>query len=340
MIHDKRFFVFCFCVILILATTTTPLKHLKGQAEPQYWIYTLEETEEAYHLLKIHVPDGPSEQLLSFPKTAESDLFSLMTEADIEAARVYFDERAGIFYNNDVSEVLSRQPLVRVAGINPSPDNRRVAVTVRYYVLAGSYGISVPNWFGTSQVLIVDGDTGDYHMVWNLGFMSCEFLPESKCPGTDVAIRSLTWTPDQRTLIASLSTYARSEVPLNYPLVVVPVEQDIPPFLIGWANALGIAPNSHELTTITYQDGFWLNAITFDLLTGQHSQTSYTLSPYFVDTEGGLTYIHEYPIFRIINPSEFDAGTAMFNMALFDVSRSDPLSLFRLDISAPWHIIA
>lgn len=323
MIDTRKSLLTCLIALAVLITATSSLQQSDAREEP-LWLYTINETDESFDLMKVSLIDGQSDTLVSFSKTAQFSLLSVIPDSEADEATNLFQKYPDAYPQLDTNEFLSRQPSVTVRLMSPSPDNDSVALLVTYQACAR--GLYDSACFGTSQVVLISGTTGDQQVLLNLGRHSNQYFPGEIRPLQDVTITDLLWLPDQQALVAAISSAAMRRSRWNSSIVVIPTLQGLPAFPIGKGDTWAVAPTSREVTlTSRSHTGRAVSVINFDL-TGEYSETSYPLGEYVVVwVPFGHIYLHTSSVFLIRDDAASVDGVV--SVVVFSANEPDPFDL-------------
>lgn len=204
---------------------------------------------------------------------------------------------------------------VWINSLTPSPDNRSVAVEIKYQ---RCFEPLTPICFGTTQVILVDALGGQRREVFNVGLNSTSFLdyPLSD-PGTQ--IREIQWFPNQQALSIEVTNRSRSG---RTAIVVVPFNSTTP-FKIGEGFTSAIAPTSNQIAVLS-PNSFegdalpqLIRIVDFDLSTGVTSNRQHSLGTWLTVDDSQIRYLDSAIVFVVGVENNLDDGGG--GLAVLDV---------------------
>lgn len=323
--HKMQFI--CIAIIILSVSIVS-----QAQNETNYWVYETIETKDAYEIIRTNALDNTVETVTNIPKTPDFNLRSIMPEEELAEAEHWYTGTISSPVGASIPDHFEYPPNASIPHIEPSPDGSKVAVTIRYSQCNGQLFFKC---FGISQVIIVDGSTGEASILWTLPHVAkSEFFPYCFTPfiytpsGVDTGIVEIRWTPNQASIVAMIY-YDHYGYPPDTPLVLIPINTPQNAFTAGSGESgWTISPDSKQIVSISRdcdsptRENDIVRITTFDLESNQHSYQDYPQSPDTSDL--GMLFNPVFLQNRLIFPVEETNPHVAATGAIYSLGQLDP----------------
>ncbi len=291
------------------------------------WVYAVVTTTNTYDVVRIDMASKAIAQVIySLPKTARMTFGELMPQDEIDFAQAYYQQQK----LGSMSYLLPLYPDTYSVSIEPSPDRQNVVVNI-FYRLCVHPGKFL--CFGSSQLVVVQSETGQATVLWNMGLHSKTYAsPTCLTAGVDIdtyqTVGKMAWTGDGKAIAVSFTGD-----PYCYPwganLPVFMVEMESKKVIeAGQAVAWDLSKLNNEIYELSEVN----NSYTISLSVVQVDRQSGTISakPFMLDPSIRVNY--KGSVIRLGDKVLFDAPSPDPNidgwiLSAFKLTSDTPLPM-------------
>jgi hypothetical protein len=297
----RRIIIVFLLMIGLVSVIQADKQALASYQSEERFIFSMAETEETYEVMRLDAQTQENVSIYNFPKMTAETFADLAPQSEIEAVYELGDHALG-YLDNPMN--------VRPYRLAVSPDQQQIAIAVEYNIIVTQVWERV----GFTEVWNIDNQGHIKQSALKIGLHSDVFIPYPTITSfRDVYVQQIEWLPSQEGLLISLTRYPRSSE--FFDLIVVPLEENTAPFLIGSFNAYGVSPDSRSLFGIA--DFATLKTYSIDLYSGTALKGDHPIVPYNIS---GLAVTSAFIHLQGIDTNFSEVGDGGGGLAFLDIS--------------------